>query len=83
MTISCSPKLYNQHVPKHVAMSHKFYEILYYSVLCGGKIVFQWRSYLFQQVSLSTDTEAALSNISHIGDIVKEDHQSLVSHVCN
>ncbi|XP_040892911.1 sperm-associated antigen 5 [Toxotes jaculatrix] len=30
--------------------------------------------------SLSSDTDAALSNMKEIGDIVREDHQSLVSH---
>ena len=35
-----------------------------------------------QQESLSGDTDAALSNMRAMGDAVKEDHQSLVSHVC-
>ncbi|XP_051241326.1 sperm-associated antigen 5 [Dicentrarchus labrax] len=30
--------------------------------------------------SLSCDTDAALSNMKQIGDVVREDHQSLVSH---
>lgn len=38
--------------------------------------------YLSQQTSLSCDTDAALSNMKQIGDVVREDHQSLVSHVC-
>lgn len=38
--------------------------------------------YLSQQTSLSCDTDAALSNMKQMEDIVREDHQSLVSHVC-
>lgn len=38
--------------------------------------------YLSQQTSLSCDTDAALSNMKQMGDIVREDHQSRVSHVC-
>uniref|UniRef100_A0A8C9X9D0 Si:dkey-25o16.4 n=1 Tax=Sander lucioperca TaxID=283035 RepID=A0A8C9X9D0_SANLU len=32
--------------------------------------------------SLSCDTDAALSNMKQMGDSVREDHQSLVLHVC-
>lgn len=34
-----------------------------------------------QQASLSCDTDVALSNMKDIGDLVKDDHQSIVSHV--
>lgn len=37
--------------------------------------------YLSQQTSVRSDTDAALSNMNEIGDIVREDHQSLISHV--
>nr|XP_005727094.1 PREDICTED: sperm-associated antigen 5 [Pundamilia nyererei] len=32
------------------------------------------------QTSVRSDTDAALSNMNEIGDIVREDHQSLISH---
>lgn len=35
-----------------------------------------------QQASLSCDTDVALSNMKNIADIVKDDHQNIVSHVC-
>lgn len=35
-----------------------------------------------QQTSLTRDTEGALTNIKGIEDVVREDHQSLVTHVC-
>lgn len=38
--------------------------------------------YLFQQTSLSCDTDAVLSNMKEIEGVVKEDHDSLVTHVC-
>lgn len=36
---------------------------------------------LSPQTSLSCDTDTALSNMKQIAEDVKEDHQSLVSHV--
>lgn len=36
---------------------------------------------LSQQMSLSCETDTALSNMKQIGEDVKVDHQSLVSHV--
>lgn len=38
--------------------------------------------YFSQQTSLSCDTDTALCNMKQIGEVVREDHQSLVSHVC-
>lgn len=36
----------------------------------------------FQQTSLTCDTDAVLSNMKEIEGVVKEDHHSLVTHVC-
>lgn len=38
--------------------------------------------YSSQQNSLGCDTEAALTNLKQIEDVVREDHQSLVAQVC-
>lgn len=38
--------------------------------------------YFTPQTSLTSDTDAALSNMKEMGDVVRDDHQSLVSHVC-
>lgn len=38
--------------------------------------------YSSQQNSLTCDTEAALTKMKQIEDDVREDHQSLVTHVC-
>lgn len=38
--------------------------------------------YSSKQNSLTCDTEAALTNMKQVKDVVREDHQSLVTHVC-
>lgn len=38
--------------------------------------------FLSQQTSLTCDTEAALTSMKQIEDVAREDHENLVTHVC-
>ncbi len=66
---------------KCVRFSFFFFTFFICSLFCS--LITVKCVYLSQQTTLSCDTDAALSNMKQIGDVVREDHQNLVSHVCN